>query len=292
MLSLVRLAIGSVLCASAAAAPVKDVVPIDHETWAVIGWNDGCGVAFEHFAYPKLGAEIASDPISTRIGTAVIPPGREKSVENWALEADGSLSWDQTLVENTRKDLKAGGFVRAGYVETIRDDAAAANRPRLAQTLLSTTTLSTRLTSGWPGPEWRWAGAGYSPLGTCALLAFARRAPPSRYRLLLVRVYNPRARGDRAYAHASNARLLFEAGDLDAAAAEAATAAGLAPDLPIARYERAAMLALTGNANEAVDELTAAIKLEPRYAAKALDDPDFSDLKEREDFRQLTAPPP
>ena len=92
----------------------------------------------------------------------------------------------------------------------------------------------------------------------------------------------------RAVFHASNARVLFDAGELDSAATEAETAAQLAPELPVARYEHAALLALTGHANESVDELAAAVKLEPKYAEKARGDIDFADLRRREDFKDLT----
>ena len=270
-----------------AAAQSPDDLDVDHETWRVIDWNDGCGVAFEHLYFPKLGEAIASEPIATRIGTATISPGREKYAARWTLQADGRLSWDERAAAQAEKELENAGYARAGFPEIIQD-APIGDQPRLAETLLSTATLSARLTSGWPGPEWRWTGGSYSPLGTCALLSYERRDRPRRYRLLLLRVYNPRARLDRAYAHATNARLLFNAGNLAVAAPEAETAALLAPELPIARYEHAAMLALTGNSNEAVDELSAAVKLEPKYREKARGDIDFADLKDRQDFRKIT----
>jgi tetratricopeptide (TPR) repeat protein len=273
-----------------AAAQGPDEAEIDHETWNVIGWNDACGVAFERFYYPKLRDELANQPASVRIGTADIPAGSEKYTERWTLQADGTLNWDARLVAKTEQDLRSSGYARPGFPETIAD-APIGGQPGLAETILSTATLSSRLKSGWPEPEWRWAGASYSPLGTCALLSYEDRGRPRRYRLLLVRVYNPRARLDRAYAHASNARLLFDTGDLAVAAPEAETAAKLAPKLPIARYEHAAMLALTGNADAAAAELSAAIKLEPKYGARARDDIDFEDLKGRQDYQEMTKPP-
>jgi hypothetical protein len=270
-------------------AAAQDDVDIDHETWSVIGWNDACGVAFEHFYYPKLGEELVQDPIETHIGTAMIAPGKEDYVARWTFEATGRLSWNERSVAKTEKDLKKAGFARAGYPELIQD-APIGNQPLLAETILSTATLQARLKkSAWPPmPEWRWAGGSYSPLGTCALLSFEKRGSPRHYRLVLLRVYNPRARLDRAYAHASNARLLFNSGTLDIAATEAETAAALAPELPIARYEHAVMLSMTGNANEAMDELAAAIKLDASYADKARDDLDFADLKGRQDFQDMT----
>ncbi|MFI5348628.1 MAG: TPR end-of-group domain-containing protein [Elusimicrobiota bacterium] len=272
---------------AAAAAPTSDAIDVDHETWSVLGWNDACGVAYEHLYYPKLGEAISSEPISTRVGTAAIPLGSETFTSKWAFEADGRLSWNEKEVAIAERELKAGGYARPGFLEVIQD-APVGNQPGLAETILSTANLSVRITGGWPGSDWRWAGANYSPLGTCALLAYERRDKPRRYQLLLVRVYNPRARRDRAYAHASNARLLFEAGSLPVAVAEAETAALLDPILPIARYEYAAMLALTGNFNESIEELAAAIKLQPKYRKQSRDDVDFADLKERQDFQDLT----
>lgn len=274
---------------SLASAQNMDDVRIDHETWRVIGWNDACGVAFEHLYYPRLGDAIASEPISTRVGTAAIPTGREKYSARWTLEADGRLSWDERAVARAEDELQKAGYVRAGFPETIQDAPVGA-QPLLAETLQSTATLSARVRNGWPEAEWRWAGGSYSPLGTCALLSFEKRDAPRHYRLFLLRVYNPRARRDRAYAHASNARLLFNAGNLAVASPEAETAARLAPELPIARYEHAAMLALTGRQDEAVDELAAAVKLEPKYRDRARGDADFADLRSRQDFQETTAP--
>lgn len=260
---------------------------IDHEAWSVIGWSDSCGVAFKHLYYPVLGEAIVGDPVTTHVGTARIAPGKEKYSARWTYQAEGPMSWDPKAEADAEKALKKGGYTRPGFFELIQD-APIGKQPLLAETILSTSTLSPRLTTGWPGPEWRWAGGNYSPLGTCALLAFEKRGAPRHYRLLLLRVYNARARTDRAYAHASNARLLFEAGNLDVAAVEAETAATLAPELPIARYEHAAMLALTGHINEAADELGAAVKLDPKYAIKAREDIDFVDLRERDDFKEMT----
>lgn len=274
------------LLALPAAAQSPDEVAIDHEDWSVIGWNDACGVAFKVLSYPKLGEAITSEPFSTRAGTLEIPVEKEKAAGSWTLAADGPQSWNPKALAKAEKDLKKGGFSRPGYPEIIQDGRIGP-QPLLAEAILSTGTLSPRLKTGWPAPPWRWAGASYNPLATCALLVFENRGAPRRYSFLLVRVYNPRARTDRAYAHASNARLLFEGGDLDAGAAESETAARLAPDLAIARYQHAAMLALAGHANQAVEELAAAVKLEPKYREKARGDEDFVDLRQRDDFKDL-----
>lgn len=260
---------------------------IDHQEWHVVGWNDACGVALTVLSYPKVGEAIAGEPISTRAGTVSIPVAKDLAETAWTLQADGPLSFSPKDLDKAEKELKAAGFSRAGYPEIIQD-APVAEQPLLAEAILSTETLKPRLKKGWPGPEWRWAGADYNPLGTCGLLVYENRRDLRHYSFLLLRVYNTRTRTDRAYAHASNARLLFNTGKLDEGAQEAETAALLAPGLPIARYEHAAMLALTGRTDQAMDELRAAVKLDPKYRAKARDDEDFEELRRREDFREAT----
>ncbi|MDE2489391.1 MAG: hypothetical protein KGM24_00995 [Elusimicrobia bacterium] len=269
-----------------AAAQNFEDVRVDHQTWKALGWNDACSVALEVLTFPRLGDAIATEPISTRIGTMTIPTGKEDAATSWAYRADGVLTWRPKTVAKTERELRAAGYDAAGFSETI-SSASSGVRPEIDEALASTATLRSRTTRPWPGPGWRWAAADFNPLSTCALLAFQSRTPPLRWRFRLVRVYNPRARIDRAYAHAENARLLFDAGDLDAGFAESETAAALAPELGIARYNHAALLALTGRMDRAVAELAAAIAIDPSFRAKARDDEDFSSLRVREDFRDL-----
>jgi tetratricopeptide (TPR) repeat protein len=275
------------LSALPSAAQDNAKIHIDHQEWRVVGWNDACGVALTVLSYPKLGEALVGEPISTRAGVLTIPTGKDDAATNWTLAADGPFSFSQKDLDKAESDLRRGGFNRAGYPETILD-VPVGDQPLLAEAILSTGTLSPRLKNGWPGYEWRWSGANYNGLATCGLLVYENREDPRHYRFLLLRVYNPRTRTDRGYAHASNARLLFNAGNLDAGAAEAETAALLAPDLPIARYEHAAMLALTGRADLAMDELKAAVKLDPKYGAKARSDEDFAELRGRDDFKDAT----
>lgn len=286
MVPLLALAALLAFPAPRAAAQNMDDVTIDHEAWKVLGWNDACGVAYSVLSFPKVGDALAGEPISTRVGTLVVPVGQEKAERRWTLEADGALSWSERAYKKAEKDLRRGGFTRKGFPETVRESPIG-DRPGLAETLLSTGTLAPRLKEGWPGTQWRWAGADYNPLSTCALLTFEDRANPRRYRALLVRVYDPRARVDRAFAHATNAHLVFDKGYLEEAAAEAETAAAMAPELAIARYAHAAMLALTGRQNEAVRELAEAVKRDPALAGRAREDIDFRDLSGRDDFRDI-----
>ena len=272
----------------AAAAPAASDDVIDHEDWHVLGWNDECGVAFTVRAYPKLGAEIADDPYATRAGDFVIPVGKEKAGARWLVNVGGPMSWNAAALAKAEARLKSDGFTRPGYPETIRD-AGPVGKPGPALALLSTATLAARPDLDWPPPPWRWAAANYNPLGTCALLAFDRRAAPRRYRFLLARIYNPRARVDRAIAHADNARLLFESGNAEESSAEADAAALQAPELASVRYARASLLAMAARAPEAVAELAAALKLDDALRDKARADEDFADLRDRDDYKDLMA---
>ncbi|NNN06093.1 MAG: hypothetical protein HKL90_09365 [Elusimicrobia bacterium] len=256
--------------------------------WTALGWDDACSVALELKIYPKLDTGLHGDPVETRVGTLTIPSGAEDAKQNWTLELDGAFSWDERLAAKAEKDLNDAGYTRAGYPETVRTEVAA--RPGLAEVLLSTAALDARVKNGWPGPSWRLAGADFNALSTCALLVYAPRSGGPLRKFKLARVYSPRARVNRALAHAQNARLLFQAGDIDSAAAEAATGAALAPELAVTRYEDAAFLTLTGQIVQAVAELTAALRLDPTLRAKARDDADFEALRARDDFQRLVGP--
>jgi tetratricopeptide (TPR) repeat protein len=255
------------------------------EDWKVLGWNDACGVAFEALAYPKLGKGLQLDPARTRIGTMIIGLGKEKAELSWNLELDGEFSWDERQAKTTESDLTAAGYDRAGYAEAVRMEVGA--QPGLAEVLQSTVTLDARLKTGWPGPEWRLSGVAFNPLSTCALLTYAPRSGGVLETFLLVRVYGSRARLERAHAHTENALLLYQAGNLEAAAAEAATGARLAPELGVSRYHNAALLTLTGNIAAGMSELRAALSLDPSLRAKARDDADFESLRVRDDFQDM-----
>ncbi|OGS01776.1 MAG: hypothetical protein A2V88_12650 [Elusimicrobia bacterium RBG_16_66_12] len=223
----------------------------------------------------------------TRVGTLSIAPGEEKTKLHWALEADGALSWQPRSVARAEKDLAKAGYTRSGFPETIRSGPDGAQEG-LAETLHSTTTLGARAAEGWPNAGWRWAAAEFNPLSTCALLVFESRERKSFFRFHLVRVYDSRARIERARAHTTNARLVFDMGDPPSALLEAQTGARLAPELAIARYHHAAMLALAGRPDQAMKELAAAVGLDPKYKARAREDRDFEELAKREDFSRLT----
>lgn len=266
------------------AAPAA-ALDIEREEYRIIGWDTACAVAVERTGLPVLGQAIYGEPVSTRVGVISIAPGKTESVTQWSLEADGPNTWDEERVLALRRELRRSGYARAGYPERVRSEEPV-DAPGVRSVILSTGTLRARLAE-WPGPEWRWAGAHYNPLSTCALLVFEKRAARERYKFQLARIDNPRVRADRALAHAANARLLYARGDLDGALAESDIAAALAPELAEVRYHHAANLALTGRIDEAMAELTVAVKKHRRWAERAAKDEDFDSLRSRQDFQEL-----
>lgn len=269
------------------AAPLAAQEPqLEREELTLLGWNDACSVAVKHHSYPVRGTAIYGEPIGTRLGTVTIPPGEQGLKARWFYEATGPNTFDAARIARIEKDLRKLGYRRKGYPETVRPNPSRA-QPGLAETILSTATLSLRGGLSWPGRGWRWSGADYSPLGTCALLIFDSLEAPPRKAWLMARTYNPRLRLERSRAHAANARLLFSAGELEEATAEAGTAAALAPEAALSRYVHAALLAMSGRDDEAVAELKAAIELDPRKRKEARADRDFETLRQRRDFRDL-----
>lgn len=270
------------LCVPAAA---QELV-VEREELALLGWNDACSVALKHHVYPARGAAIHGEPVGTRVGVLTIAPGEQKQESKWFYEAAGPNTFDPRRIARVERELKKLGYRRKGYAETVRPDPSR-DQPGLAETILTTTTLSLRPGLPWPGAGWRWSGADYSPLGTCALLVFDSDEAPPRKGWLLARTYNPRARLERSRAHAANARLLFAAGELEDAVAEAGTAASLAPESALSRYVHATLLAMSGRDDEAIAELKASIQLDARKRKDARDDRDFETLRQRRDFRDL-----
>lgn len=266
--------------------PAAEDIPVEREELVNLGWRDSCSAALKHQVYPAFGAAIHGEPISTRLGTVSLEPGIEAAETKWFYEASGAASHDAKRIARFESDLAKLGYKRKGYAEAVRPEVSD-RQPGLADTLLTTATLRLRPGLPWPGAGWRWSGADFFPLGTCALLTFDSVTAPPRKDWRLVRVYNPRARLERSRAHATNARLLFAAGELETATAEAGTAASLAPESALARYVHATLLAMSGRDEEAVAELKVSIELDPGKRREARRDRDFETLRPRQDFRDL-----
>ncbi len=267
------------------AAPAA-AIDIEREEYRIIGWNNACTVAVEHYAYPVLGQAIHGEPISTRVGTMAIVTDKPTVETRWVLESDGAHTYEKGGVDSFRRKLRKAGYDRPGFEETIRD-AVTVDSPGAAGVILSTAILEAR-PDFWPDTrEWRLGWVHYNPLSTCALLVYEKIGEASRYKFLLTRVYNARARAERGRAHTTNGRLLFNTGDLEGALAESAIGARVAPEVGGIRYQHAAMLALSGRADDAMRELLAAIKRDERFTAKAAKEEDFDSLRHRQDFAEL-----
>jgi tetratricopeptide (TPR) repeat protein len=60
------------------------------------------------------------------------------------------------------------------------------------------------------------------------------------------------------------------------------------PDEPLLRYNLACYWSLAGNAPKALDELSAALEIEPELRTLIPDEPDFDQLRGNPDFERLT----
>jgi len=261
---------------------------VEHETLEVLGFNAACSVAVTHYAYPVLGEAIYGEPIRAQVGTLTIPPGEQKARESWLVDSDGELTWNADEAKKAVADLRAAGYDKPAYPETVRP-AAPGDPPGLDLTLFSTATFALRTTAGWPGPDWRWTRVLYSPVGECGLFLFVRAdSPQPFYRTLLLRTYNPAARLQRSRAHLANSRILLQYSDLAGAVEESRIAAAMAPLEAPARYRNAAMLCLNGESVEALEELAAAVALDPRTKARAREDEDFDTVRKSPRFKSIT----
>lgn len=259
---------------------------IEREEYVIVGWNDACSVAVERYAYPRLGEAITSEPITSRIGTLSIVTAKPTVETRWVLESDGANTYDKGAIDVIRRRLRKAGYERPGFSEVIRDSVTVES-PGSAEVILSTANLEAR-PDFWPDTrQWRWGRAHYNPLSTCALLVYEKIGEPQRYKFLLTRIYNASARSERGRAHTTNGRLLFNNGDLPGALAETEIGARAAPELGGTRYHYAAMLAMNGHLDDALRELLAAVKIDPRFADKAATDVDFDSLRNRQDFQEL-----
>lgn len=257
------------------------------EEFSFLGWGPSCSAALRHVKYPDK-SESTGEPKEWRIGSVSIPPDASKPREDWVMASAQSRFWDPSLAGNTAQRLSRNHPQR-GYVETVRE-APLGPSPELAGLILTTAPFQTPPTR-WPGPPFALRTVYYHPLGTCALLLFkeAGAGPKARFKWNLVRVLNPGVRKQRAHAHATNGILLYtKSSELDGAMEELAIAAHMDPNYPPARYHHALLLAAQGRMDEALPELKAAVKLDPKLAEEAWDSAEFELLRDDKRFLAIT----
>jgi tetratricopeptide (TPR) repeat protein len=257
-----------------------DATTIDHEKFSVLNWGDGCSVAVSRESYVE---GFPATPRATKLSVIVWAAGQHAPKED---------SWESVTTEETAKIaavLARHGYVMRGFPEEIRD-AALPEESGVSGVGLSTQTLRAVSALPYPGSNWRVADINYDPSGDCALLIYEeKRIGKPFYDCRLVRVNNADVRVDRAEAHLRGGLLLFQQGDLAGALAETAIAAALDPESAPARYHHAAMLALSGKVEPAVDELAAAVALDSSFKDKARVDMDFETVRSNARFQSVTS---
>lgn len=277
------------LLAARAVAATNQAVSIDSETVRVIGWNNDCSIALSHLGFAPLGQAILGDPVMSRVGTLTIAPGAEKAKAAWGVEEDGVGTWTAVAASDTEKGLRDEGYVRRGWIETIRPETITSDDS--GRLLVSTGAFQTRSTdfpAGYPGRA-RLATIDYSPeTAACALLVFQDASGKLRYAPRLIRVGSVTARKDRARAHLAQAWLLLDAGDRAGALQETAIAAAVCPEDALSRYRHSLQLLLDGQTEPALDELEAAAKLDPSFKKRARQDKDFKDAAWMPRFKEIT----
>lgn len=257
------------------------------EEFSLIGWSKACSAAVRHARLPSA-ADPDVDAAFLRVGALTLAPDRDQVREEWLLEVQGPDAMRPEEPEAVSSRLAHSGYPRPGFVERVRPEPAAP-QPGLEQLLRSTASFQVSHAARWPPPEsYAIDRAYYSPLKSCALILFRRAAAPRDYRHVLVRV-QPDAHRRRARAHATNGLLLYRLSDLEGALAELEIAARMAPDFALARYHHAALLAADGRFEEALGELSAAVRLDRRYAETARSAPEFEELREDRRFKAVAA---
>lgn len=263
---------------------------VEREQLAIVGWNNACSVAVNHLGFPFRGQAIYEDPVVTRIGTLTLAAGASKVVTKWEADWSGSNSWRPEEAKLLLSKYLAAGYTDRGYPETIRPARIAPGRG-LEEIILSTATLGIRGAVDWPGPPWRLARIHYNRLSNCALVVFDdRRGEHALYRYVLTRVYNTAARPERARAHLTNGLLLFNEGELIGAKEETGIAASTYPQGALNHYHYAAMLANSGEVEQAMAELREAVAQREELRKKAAEDRDFENLRDIPAFKDLVKP--
>ena len=187
--------------------------------------------------------------------------------------------------------LKKEGYAQPGFIEYIRRERAG-RRAGLDELLRSTASLSATAARGWPDKDYTLAEIHYSPLPTCALAVYRFKGSKKEFFFYtLTRTQSPTARAARARLHVENAMFLLDDGDLAGSLAETGIAVSAAPESALARYHHGAALCMEGSLEEALAELTEAVKRDKRFAEQARSDVNFETLRRDARFVELTKPP-
>jgi uncharacterized Ntn-hydrolase superfamily protein len=91
----------------------------------------------------------------------------------------------------------------------------------------------------------------------------------------------------KALSHLETAAQLYRNNDLDGAVNEARLSVKLGPKMPETYYDLACYLSLSGQLDEAMQNITKAINMAPNFKVMAASDSDLKALRERPDFKEL-----
>jgi uncharacterized Ntn-hydrolase superfamily protein len=91
----------------------------------------------------------------------------------------------------------------------------------------------------------------------------------------------------KALSHLETAAARYRQGDMEGAVSEARLSVKLGSTMPETYYDLACYLSLSGNLEEAMKNITTAIKLGPNFKGMAAADSDLKALRERTDFQEM-----
>lgn len=237
------------------------------ESVRVVGWNEGCAVAVAHVTRDN------GQAVGARVETLTLADGSDIVSPEVLLDNHGRWAASPEPMRAATNSLRAAGYIRAGYAETIRLESVANG-------------LVTKTIAGQsPKPDEEWVEANFNPASNCALLIFRKIGEKETVRLKLTRLESAAERLGRGREHAHAADKLFSSGDMYGAAEEAQTGARVAPELAATRYRNASALALNGKSEAAIEELQTAFMIDPSFRAIARDDAAFDEMRANDDFR-------
>jgi len=258
-----------------------------YDEFRFIGWNDSCSVAYQYLSFPPVGEALQGVPVRWDIGSWSILPEEVEPRVSWVEHGIAGSSWDRGRAQRGLAWLAKRGYYRKARVERIRQPAEN-DPPELDPILASTAAFQLGYKTLWPPENFKLREVYYSPLATCAFFVFRdlKNARDS-YTFKLVRIQNPSIRHQRSRMHVSNGLIFYRAADIFGALEELATASAIDPDYALARYHHAVLLTTHGMNDEALDELAAALKLDPRFAEEAKKAIEFKKVRKDRRFKAL-----